>query len=356
MKFLNTKTNCIIEAVNDAVLPSDEDEAEITYYAANELVKVSTKTRYSGKLKLCENADELVDELTKSPTNPPKENPDNSYPTERTKRGIKPTVSTCEAENGDYITDLETGETVRNSRTAESLRQSWAAQRELIYNCVAWQLGIFMSVTLNWKPSFGEMSALAAKFGVRLKRRYAGIAGFIFLEPCKDGKSWHVHFILGFVEKIPNDFGEWAKGWWSNFNTVKSTHQVHIRRFKSFEDLKETVDYLNPTSFKKIALIDKYPANCQSMRHFGDVKKPNKALCSVSAVKKISGREKPAMRKTTTVTDAETNVVIYAKSECFFDSRIFEYHHKKTVTNPREAPNFVNRFNDYVYDNYIMRC
>lgn len=348
MIFSDLTTNHIIEVIRANVpLPSDDSAVEVTYFALNNQIKICLKSAYSAKLKACETAETLCKELTK----PKKNGSHNSAPAEKIRQNSD--ILTDEAEESGYIADMQTGEVCRS---VEGLKRSWRKQAELIYNNVSWELGLFVTCTLDCKPTFEQMSAMATAFKDWARRAFKGIIGFLFFEPHKDG-SWHVHFILGFSEKIPNDFEKRAKNWWRKKNTVACENQIKIRGFKDFADLKRTTEYLNAAgSEKKRELIPLYPTDKQVMRHFGDVQKPNKALATLETAKEILGEEQPTMRKSVTVTDAETNVMVYSCSEFFFESRISEYHHKKIVTNPREAPNFVNRFNDYIYDNYTMRC
>lgn len=193
-------------------------------------------------------------------------------------------IITCDG----YKFDSKTGEVIKKIRPLESLRRSWFRQKDYIYNNASYDKSLFVTATLDTKPTYDELNKIVTKYIRRLKYKYADKlnCGFIFLEPCGDG-SWHVHFILTFEKIIPIDFEEITEKWWSKYNIKQSDEQVEIQDITTVDDLIRIVNYLNPTSEKKRVRAKYYPVSGQPIRRFGTVEAPNKALMNFETAKKL---------------------------------------------------------------------
>ena len=377
--YYNKDTNCTVQVClgQEVTLPDDTDNVEVIHYAKNNLLCVKQKTNYSDKLKKCYDSDSLIEELIKAPKKKQcynsdiqdrhnKNCSDNSADTVTTvakKIKVKDnkkrcnnsdnslTIENCIEKDGAII-DIETGEIVERCRPKNSLRKSWYRAKEYILNSVDWRTALFITIALDTKPNYDEMSNLASGYTTYLKTPFKGQyeCGVTFLEPCEDG-SWHAHLIIGFKDSIPEIFGERTKKWWKKHNNNKTKtaleFQTKFQLFNSCDDLIKVINYLNPTSKKKRDRIKYYPLSSQPIRKFGKTSEPKKAITTFETAKKIAGSEKPAMRKKVTVIDAEIKAVLFEISEYYFDCNIVTYHRqcKKHIYENVEKSNKEN--NDF---------
>lgn len=378
---------------NEVELPNKKDKVEVTSYLANDICCIKKKSIYSQKLKVCHNTDALVKELTYKKSQKKHETTTRKSPTKKDcDNSKKSAVSKTKSDNkincnnlpendnyiqtNGYIVDMETGEVVSKCRTGESLRRSWYRQKDLVFNNAAWRKSLFITATLDSKPTYAKMNEITATFSKWLKRKYSVKlkCGFIFLEPCEDG-SWHVHFIIAFNNNTPSHFAESVIKWWNKRNTKFCSEQVEIRTFADVDDLIQTVYYLNPNSKKKRHKVGFYPVSGQPMRHFGDVTEPNRVLTDFETAEKIAGSEKPTMRKKFEVV-ADDNTLLFSSSEYYYNielssllglqfSESFDNSEPDNIIhqNDNNVKPFSKRknaekrcsFNDYVYDNYTLR-
>lgn len=388
--YYNADTNCNIQMylANEVTLPDDSDDVEITRYAKNNLLCVKQKTNYSDKLKKCYDSDSLIDELIKAPKKKYCNNSDNNNKNEKkscdnsadtiTKKAKEKDnkkscnnsdiqdrnekkscdnsserIENCIEKNG-VIIDVETGEIIERCRPKDSLRKSWYRAKEYILNSIDWRTALFITVALDTKPNYDEMSNLASGYTTYLKAPFKGQyeCGVTFLEPCEDG-SWHAHLIIGFKDSIPEIFGERTKKWWKKHNNNKTKtaleFQTKFQLFDSCDDLIKVINYLNPTSKKKRDRIKYYPLSSQPIRKFGKASEPKKAITTYETAKKIAGSEKPAMRKKVTVIDAEIKAVLFEVSEYYFVSNIIAYQRQRecNISENVDASNKEN--NDFTF-------
>lgn len=345
--YYNADTNCFsdVRLGNEVTLPDNADNVEITHYAKNELLCIKRKSHYSEKIKVCCDTDTLINELTKTSSKKFCNNSDNhkkccdnSADTSTKKvreKGNKkscnnsPELENCIEKNGAII-DVETGEIIERCRPQDSMRKSWYRAKEHILNSVDWCTALFITIALDTKPNYDEMSNLASGYTTYIKTPFKGHFeyGVTFLEPCEDG-SWHVHLIIGFKDFIPDIFEEKTKKWWAKRNKNKSAtaleFQTKFQLFDSLDDMIKVINYLNPTSKKKKDRMKYYPLSSQPIRSFGKTSEPKKAITTYETAKKITGSEKPAMRKKVTVIDAEIKAVLFEVSEYYFDCNIITY-------------------------------
>lgn len=396
--YYNKDTNCIVQAYfgNEVTLPNNSDEVEVIHYAKNNLLCSKKKTCYSDKLKKCNDVKALIDELTRTSekkkhcnnsdiqNSNEKKFCDNSENTVTKKVKVKDNKNNCnnsdnspELENciekSEVVIDMETGEIVERCRPKNSLRKSWYRAKEYILNSIDWRTALFITVALDIKPNYDEMSNLASGYTTYLKTPFKGQyeCGVTFLEPCEDG-SWHAHLIIGFKDSIPEIFGERTKKWWKKHNNNKTKtvleFQTKFQLFDSCDDLIKVINYLNPTSKKKRDRIKYYPLSSQPIRKFGKISEPKKAITDFETAKKIAGSEKPAMRKKVTVIDAEIKAVLFAVSEYYFASNIIAHQqqhenhisenvisNEKNIFRETGEERDNSRWQNYVYDNYTMQ-
>ncbi len=273
-----------------------------------------------------------------------------------------------------YVVDKETGEVIDKIRTGESLHRSWYRQKDLVFNNASWKKSLFITATLDSKPTYDAMNKVTATFAKWLKRKYSELkCGFIFLEPCEDG-SWHVHLIVA-LNNTPLHFEANVIKWWNKHNTKLCDKQIKIRPFSDVDDLIRTVYYLDPNCQKKRHRAKFYPVSGQPMRHFGGVEEPNRVLTDFEKIKEIVGSEKPAMRKSFEVR-TDDNTLLFSIAEYYFNielSSLLKLHFSVYFDNPEpdniipKNDNIVNplfekkiakrkgSFNDYVYDNYTSK-
>ena len=380
--YYNKDTNCIIQAHfgKDVALPDDSNRVEVIHYAKNDLICVKKKSHYSEKIKVCCDTGTLIDELTY--TSPKKKHYNNSdkcsdNPEKTVAKKVKVKenkkhcnnsdiqdsnekkcsnisedtvqknvrekdnkkrcnnsdnsleIKNCIEKNG-VIIDIETGEIVERCRPKDSLQKGWRRAKEYILNSIDWRTALFMTIALDTKPNYDEMSNLASGYTTYIKTPFKGQyeCGVTFLEPCEDG-SWHVHLIIGFNDYIPEIFERITKKWWKKHNNNKTEtaleYQTKFQLFDSLDDLIKVINYLNPISKKKRDRIKYYPLSSQPIRKFGKTSEPKKAITTYETAKKIAGSEKPAMRKKVTVIDAEIKAVLFEVSEYYFASNIIAH-------------------------------
>lgn len=311
MKQYYDQVNNVYKTVRfhkDVGLPNNKDIVEVIAYKANNFVCINKKTTYSNKLKQCSNVDAFIKQLfaskpkqsAKDKTN--KKNGNNSKKNTASQKngmlkrnGINSKKdcnnSADNIDNKDIITcdgykfDSKTGEVIKKIRSLESLRRSWYCQKDFVYNNASYDKSLFITATLDSKPSYDKLNKIVANYIRFVKLKYKIKCGFIFLEPCEDG-SWYVHFILAFEKVKPIEFEEGTKKWWSKYNIKQSDEQVKIQDIPTVDDLIKIVNYLNPTSEKKRGRAKYYPVSGQPIRRFGTVEAPNKALTNFEIAKK----------------------------------------------------------------------
>lgn len=391
----NTGQTIKISYGYEVELPQNTDIVQVVYYEANSVIEIVKQSVYSCKLHECQNAEELVHNLTEkkkqqkrktnNQSNIEKKKEDCKKPKCKSVANKKYDISyldnseineNCIAKDG-YVIDANV-EIVSEYRTNDSLRRSYNRQRELIFNSCKSDKSIFATFTVDSKPTYEQMNRLTGNFCKWLKRKFDdGLkCGFIFLEPCEDG-SWHLHMIIAFNDEISETDNAQIIKWWRKKNKKYCDEQVEIENIETFDRLKKFVDYLNPNSKKKRHRAKYYPVSGQPMRHFGNVSKPNKILTKQENAKEIAGNEMPAMRKKVEILDSE-NATIFQKSEYFFETNTKLFGRLKlqlsACLNNLDPNEIITRnidnvksfssnkitkgkgsFNDYVYDNYTSR-
>lgn len=411
--YYNKDTNCTVKVYlgQEVTLPDDSDNVEITHYAKNDLISIKRKSHYSKKIKVCCDTDTLVDELTykkkhcnNSDNHNRKESSDNpedtvpkkvkvkenkkhcnnsdiqdsnekkcsdksedTIPKKAKEKGNKKScnnsnnlserLENCIEKNG-VIIDVETGEIVERCRQKNSLQKSWYRAKEYILNSIYWRTAVFITVALDIKPSYDEMSNLASGYTTYLKTPFKGQyeCGVTFLEPCEDG-SWHAHLIIGFNDSIPEIFEKRTKKWWKKHNNNKTEtaleYQTKFQLFSSCDDLIKVINYLNPTSKKKKDRIKYYPLSSQPIRKFGKTSDPKKAITTYETAKKIAGSEKPAMRKKVTIIDLEIKAVLFEVSEYYFVSNIIAYQRQRECNISENVDSSNKENNDFTLQTNI---
>lgn len=322
-------------------LPTLNEDVEVNYYPANDLIciRLKNKSSYSEKLIPCNDTDTLIKELRKLAPKKTKANSKNTkaknentnaqsgnddkgenktcdYSDTPSKSALEAVENnnseTLEATNvGTFTIDPETGEVLELSRDYDGLRRSWKLQCEYAKSSACWRLTRFCTCTVDTKPTYSELNTIVAAFCKWLTRNYTDLLDncFIFLEPCDDG-SWHVHFLIAMIDK-PLTFDDEVKikEWWARKNTKPCDDQVQFAEpFESVDDLLRVLDYLNPTSKKKRHRIKNYPQSCQPMRHIGNVIEPNKALTKFEIAKTILREEKTERRNAIEIEQTNTGV------------------------------------------------
>ena len=178
----------------------------------------------------------------------------------------------------------------------------------------------------------------------QIKRRFKDEfqCSSIFLEPHHNG-SWHVHFIIGFIENIPENFENETKKWWAKYNNHPTTNQVKVQRFRSLQDLINCVNYLNPANVeKKKSRVKYYPKSAQPIRHFGEVSEPNRALTDWETAKKVVGFDEPTTRKKLEIYDIETSDLLYQRSTYHHYNICFKF---KVVSPADDTKNIEKKIN-----------
>lgn len=368
---------------NEVELPQDTDIAQMTYYAANNVIKIVKQSVYSGKLHRFQDAKELVYNLTKKKQRKRKANKQSSI-NKNKKDCEKQKCKSAENKKNDvnysdisrvdenhiakcgHVIDTGSGEIVSECRTNDSLRRSHNRQSDLIYNNCRYDKSIFGTFTIDSKPTYDALNKITAAFCKWLRRKFGSSlkCGFIFLEPCEDG-SWHLHMIITFFDEISEDDDAQIIKWWRKKNKKYCDEQIEIEHIETFERLKKIVEYLNPNSKQKRHRVKYYPVSSQPIRHFGNVEPPNKVLTEQKIAKEIAGNELPAMRKKVEI-DLE-NITLFSKSEYFFkvSNNVLNnlksnniIHQNDNIVKPffeKKIAKGKGSFTDYVYDNYTSR-
>lgn len=370
-------------------LPQDTDRVQVTYYAANNVVKIVKQSVYSGRLCECHDVEELACNLFadrkkqrkhKVIKQPNIDKKKKCKSTESKKNDVnysdKLEINENHIAKCGHVIDLESGEIVSECRTNDSLRRSYNRQKDLIYNNCECDKSIFATFTIDSKPTYDALNKITAAFCKWLRRNFYSRlkCGFIFLEPCKDG-SWHLHMIIAFADEVTETDDAQILKWWQKKNKKFCDEQVEIEHIDTFERLKKIVEYLNPNSKKKRDRVKHYPVSSQPIRHFGNVEPPNKVLTEEKIAKEIAGNELPAMRKKFEVV-TDDNTLLFASSEYYYnielsslpELQVFEgFDNSETVNIIQQNDNIVKpffekklqkgkcSFNDYIYDNYTSR-
>lgn len=314
-------------------------QLEFDYRRETSLMYIRRKSFYSSKLAHCDDVDALVERLTLPPivksrrANNTPQTAQNAVKSTECKAAPQPSQSADNALDfaaEDCIEVMvfdEDGNVTERSRSVEGIRRSYNAICAKVESTAKSCYSFFLSPTLDTYPTFNEMSKVVADYAVYLKRKYGNFkAGFIFLEPCEDG-SWHAHLIVCFYDDDFSTFEDDTQKWWSKRNKKHSVYQVTVRKIENLNDLKHTLDYLNPLSDKqdrdddgatsKRERIHFYPLWCKPMRCFGEVVGSVKGTASkvdinAIVVEEFEGTKR---RKRTEVYDTQTGEMIYFVEE-----------------------------------------
>lgn len=353
---------------NEVSPPSPSTKVEVGRYPRMNFFELVERhgmiQNYSSKLKVCANAVELIDELT-SPT-PPKETTSKksnhivSDPaSERniltdtigeSKLSAAPTYHiTSEQPLETAILDFDladddvvaiegklynqrTGEELGRCRHPDNMYRAWKKQREkALASIYDYRYACFETVTLDNKPSFDEMNDATVDYIAYIKEKYNDIFSsiFIFLEPHATG-HWHAHLIPSFTDIVPEDFEAVSREWWDKLNDKSCDEQLRISHFINKEDIKETLDYLKPTSKKKRGRIKFYPLSRKAIRSYGDTIKPTKALADFETAQQVVGAEMTSIRSAITKTDPFDDTLVFSVSSFFFEAKENTTEEQKT--------------------------
>lgn len=229
-----------------------------------------------------------------------------------------PNITAVEGE----LVDTSTGEIIGKCKRADSLTRAWENQRWKLYN-VPYEQSCFISATVDDYPTYARMNELSTEYSLWLKGNYPDVGGCIFLEPREDG-SWHSHFIPHFLHGVPSDFEQQTKEWWGQFNSKECDAQVKVVFFTNEEHLKQTIDYLKPTSKeRKRKNIKYYPLGSQPIRCFGrKLTEPKKALTTFAVAKEVTDAEKVQWRRELKVFNALTDTLLYDVADYWFVAKL----------------------------------
>lgn len=338
----------------------DNEMVEVEYCPANDFAYIRHKSYY-GKMKHCNSTDALIKHLTLPSTVKTKRSSSSNDHSTSDVCGEDidaPHTATTHSGNEDNTPqtssafyfdntgkviefDLETGEVLslegfegdngeERSRSIAGLRRTYHAIRKKVESTATPSLSLFVTVTLDCKPTYEEMSKVVADYALQLQRKYKTTfkAGFIFLEPCEDG-SWHAHLILCFKRSVPETFKVDCKKWWAKRNSKPCDEQVDIQNIPTFADLERVLDYLDPTSDKKDNSQEKttkreriqyYPLFSQPMRSFGNVTKSVKVIAPKKVVDEIIKKEYDSgkHRKRTEIIESNTGEMLWWCEEFTF--------------------------------------
>ncbi len=353
---------------NEVQFNIDSDEmVEIEYCPATDLAYIRRKSYY-GKIKRCNSTDALIKHLTlpQNVIKMPKRSRDNGKShstsnvcavdiktphTATTNSGgntdnTPQTPSAFFMDNTGKVIDFdpETGEVLdledfdieddnseERSRSIAGLKRTYHAIRKKVESTATPSLSFFVTVTLDCKPTYEEMSKVVADYALLLQRKYKTTfkAGFIFLEPCEDG-SWHAHLLLCFEKYVPETFPKDCKKWWVKRNSKACDEQVDIQNIPTFDDLERVLDYLDPTSDKKDNADEKttkreriryYPLFSQPMRSFGNVTESVKVIAPKKVVDEIIKEEYDngkRRRRTEIIATDDTGEILWWGEEFVF--------------------------------------
>lgn len=240
----------------------------------------------------------------------------------------------------------------------KALKRSYKGfQKDFLFN-VKEGKSVFCTITSDRKPDLETAQRMRAALEAWLKDHYRFSYAIIVLEPLDDG-SWHIHLVVCFEDEIPATFEEEIKKWASSYNDKPSDEQVDVQPLLTKKDVMRVWAYLDPTSPKKrhrAVFYEKGMKNFSVFRSSGAPKSlevPNDVVEEL--IEKVEARPLDEFNVSYVFSDPEGNVIRTSGSAYY----IFDIAKLKaliTALNPREAPDFVNRWNDYVYDNYTMRC
>lgn len=343
---------------NGGCVPSLDDvkgDVKVEYFPANELLTVSAvqsrwKNKYGAETPKCKTAEKLCNVLISADEKKSVKSRKTSVELkeysivpdeEETTRSVEypPLLeSVCtekrilkKDDNGKRISVSVETEEENTCKDYKSARENHRHQKKQFLATCNYKNVLFMTLTA---PNNTFSDKIIKKYVSDLlktlkNKKYKDVMTYCLaaIEPSEEN-GWHAHIMPYFPNGIPDDFVKAVeKLWVKKFKDIEiktTKYMVRFHTVQSVEHLVELLDYLNPTSNKKVHRLCYYPVRSRTMWSVGEPAEIQKAITSPTEAKKITQSEFDTLRNSykrlvaDETTFGEEEVIEYSILEYYF--------------------------------------